>query len=89
MKGILMRPARFGCFVLIGGVLVTAGAALWSPADWLTRRLARWFPGCVYRVPTRERIIALTIDDGPDPILAKFLRERLDLARSLARRKAA
>jgi peptidoglycan/xylan/chitin deacetylase (PgdA/CDA1 family) len=28
--------------------------------------LARWYPGCLYRVPMEQRLLALTFDDGPD-----------------------
>jgi peptidoglycan/xylan/chitin deacetylase (PgdA/CDA1 family) len=46
---------------------------------WLLDRLAGFCPGCLYRVPTRARLIALTLDDGPDasttaPILAELRR---------------
>jgi len=37
----------------------------------------------------RNTLPDLLKDDSPDPILAKFLREHLDLARSSASRKAA
>jgi peptidoglycan/xylan/chitin deacetylase (PgdA/CDA1 family) len=33
---------------------------------WLLDRLAGLCPGCLYRVPTSARVIALTLDDGPD-----------------------
>jgi peptidoglycan/xylan/chitin deacetylase (PgdA/CDA1 family) len=29
--------------------------------------LTRWYPGCVYRIPVQDRILALSFDDGPDP----------------------
>ena len=44
-----------------------AGAIVWTAPEWLVDLLARWYPGCLYRVPTRERVLALTFDDGPDP----------------------
>jgi len=34
--------------------------------DWLLDALAARYPGCLYRVPTRDRLLALTLDDGPD-----------------------
>jgi len=43
-----------------------AGAALWTAPRWLVPRLAARAPGCLYAVPTRERVVALTLDDGPD-----------------------
>ena len=47
---------------------------------WLVERLARWYPGCLFRVPTAAQLVALTIDDGPDPsttplILAELRRQ--------------
>ncbi|MFL5574947.1 MAG: chitin deacetylase family protein [Gemmatimonadaceae bacterium] len=49
------------------GALVLAGGALWTAPRWLVPRLAARSPRCLYAVPTRERAVALTIDDGPDP----------------------
>jgi peptidoglycan/xylan/chitin deacetylase (PgdA/CDA1 family) len=63
-----MRRARTVGLALAGGLLVGAGAVLWTPPEWLIDRLARWYPGCLYHVPTRQSLVALTIDDGPDPI---------------------
>lgn len=40
---------------------------------WLLDRLARLYPGCVYQVPTRDRLIALTLDDGPDAITTPLI----------------
>jgi peptidoglycan-N-acetylglucosamine deacetylase len=63
----MRRAQRIG-FVLVGGLLVATGAVLWTPPEWLMKRLARCYPGCLYQVPTQERLVALTIDDGPDPV---------------------
>jgi peptidoglycan/xylan/chitin deacetylase (PgdA/CDA1 family) len=62
------------------GLLVgIAGAIVWTAPDWLLDTIAEQYPGCVYRVPTRERILALTLDDGPDavstPIILAELRK--------------
>ena len=62
-----MRRAQTVCFVLAGGVLVASGAVLWTAPGWLIQNLARWYPGCLYQVPMEEPLVALTIDDGPDP----------------------
>jgi len=35
--------------------------------DWAVDELAKHYPGCVYRVPSQEPLLALTLDDGPDP----------------------
>jgi peptidoglycan/xylan/chitin deacetylase (PgdA/CDA1 family) len=56
-----------------------AGAIVWTAPDWLVDTIAEQYPGCVYRVPTRERILALTLDDGPDalstPVILAELRK--------------
>ena len=75
-----MRRARTIGFVLAGSLLVAAGAVLWTAPERLIRSLARWYPGCLYHVPTQKRLMALTIDDGPDPastplILAELRRQ--------------
>jgi peptidoglycan/xylan/chitin deacetylase (PgdA/CDA1 family) len=62
-----MRRARTVGFVVAGGLLVATGVVLGTAPSWLIERLARWYPGCLYQVPTQERLVGLTIDDGPDP----------------------
>lgn len=51
---------------LAGGGIVLAAGALWLAPRWLVPLLAALSPGCLYFVPTAERAVALTIDDGPD-----------------------
>lgn len=34
---------------------------------WLIREVAQSYPGCLYEIATSQRIVALTIDDGPHP----------------------
>jgi peptidoglycan/xylan/chitin deacetylase (PgdA/CDA1 family) len=48
------------------GALAVAAAALWTAPRWLVPLLAAHSPGCLYGVATRERVVALTLDDGPD-----------------------
>jgi peptidoglycan/xylan/chitin deacetylase (PgdA/CDA1 family) len=36
--------------------------------DWIVTLLAKLSPEVVYFVPTEEPVVALTIDDGPDPV---------------------
>jgi peptidoglycan-N-acetylglucosamine deacetylase len=38
----------------------------WGVRSWLLYRLAIVFPGCLYQVQTGARVVALTLDDGPD-----------------------
>ena len=47
-------------------VAVGLGAALWTAPRWLVPVVAARAPGCLYDVRTRERVVALTLDDGPD-----------------------
>jgi len=49
-------------------IVVLAAMALWTAPRWLVPRLAARAPRCLYAVATRERMVALTLDDGPDPV---------------------
>ena len=42
-------------------------AALWTAPRWLVPLIAARSPRCLYAVRTSEKLVALTIDDGPDP----------------------
>ncbi len=55
-------------WAIAGLVGLALGALLWSPPDWLVDSLATLRPGCLYRARLRAPLIALTIDDGPDPV---------------------
>ncbi|HJR18018.1 MAG TPA: polysaccharide deacetylase family protein [Gemmatimonadales bacterium] len=63
-----MSRLRRVILALPGIALAAAGAIIWTAPDWLVDTIARRYPGCLYRVPTREPMIALTLDDGPDSI---------------------
>jgi len=52
--------------VVMSALVVYAWIAFWQPRAFL-RLVASRFPGVLYYVPTHERVVALTIDDGPDP----------------------
>jgi peptidoglycan/xylan/chitin deacetylase (PgdA/CDA1 family) len=41
-------------------------AALWTVPRWLAPFVAARSPRCLYAVTTRDKVVALTIDDGPD-----------------------
>ena len=60
------------------GALTVVVVALWTAPRWLVPRIAARSPRCLYAVPTRERVVALTLDDGPD---APHTRALLDLLR--------
>jgi len=59
--------------------LTALGAALWTAPRWLVPRIAARSPRCLYEVPTPEPVVALTIDDGPDPA---HTRDILDVLRA-------
>jgi peptidoglycan-N-acetylglucosamine deacetylase len=46
---------------------VIVGVA-WSSPAWFFTLLARLRPGCLYQIHTDAPLVALTIDDGPDPV---------------------
>ena len=48
------------------GVLLFIIVGLWTAPRWLVPRIAAYSPACLYFVPTAQRVVALTIDDGPD-----------------------
>jgi len=60
-------------------LLAIAGAIVWTTPNWLLDTIAEQYPGCIYRVPTRKPIVALTLDDGPDsastPVILAELRK--------------
>ncbi|HEU4565920.1 MAG TPA: chitin deacetylase family protein [Gemmatimonadaceae bacterium] len=59
-----MRRARPAAWTLAGAAAL--GAALWTAPRWLVPRIAARERRCLYHAPCRERVVALTIDDGPD-----------------------
>jgi len=69
-----MRPASStnpllccgSVLVLLSGLLLT-GCTHSAEPRWLVRSLPGEYPEIVYFVPTQEKAIALTIDDGVDP----------------------
>lgn len=53
--------------ILAGAAVAGVFATVWTAPDWVIDELARRYPGCLYRVPLQQRLLALTFDDGPDP----------------------
>lgn len=47
------------------------------PPQWFLTQISITFPGCIYFVETEDLIVALTIDDGPDPITTPEILEVL------------
>lgn len=73
-----MRAASFlGLGVLMAGGLAAAIVLARPPIrllDWLAAR----YPGCLYRVPVDARMVALTLDDGPDPTTTPLILAELE-----------
>jgi peptidoglycan/xylan/chitin deacetylase (PgdA/CDA1 family) len=63
-----IRRAIRTSLLLAALLVVIAAVVVWTVPDWLIPRLAERYPGCLYQVPTKQKILALTIDDGPDPV---------------------
>jgi peptidoglycan-N-acetylglucosamine deacetylase len=51
----------------LAATLTILTGALWTAPRWLVPLIAARSPRCLYAVTTREKVVALTIDDGPDP----------------------
>lgn len=62
---------------LAGLVGVALGMVLWGPPDWLIDRVAALRPGCLYRAKLHAPLLALTIDDGPDPVTTPLISAEL------------
>jgi peptidoglycan/xylan/chitin deacetylase (PgdA/CDA1 family) len=76
-------PRRARGLLLAAGGVAAVGAALWTAPRWLvprwlTARAGARGPRCLYAVATTERVVALTLDDGPDaahtPAILRLLR---------------
>jgi peptidoglycan/xylan/chitin deacetylase (PgdA/CDA1 family) len=66
--------------IIVVVVLLLVGlAVMWAlhrPSDWVVKRVAGYYPGTIFCGDTRERLIALTIDDAPHPdVTPGILRE--------------
>jgi len=51
-------------------IVVVAIAVVWTlthPGEWALKRVGGYYPSCLFRIATRERALALTIDDAPHP----------------------
>jgi len=53
--------------LVVAGLGVLA-LALWTAPRWLVPRIGARSPRCLYTVQTQERVVALTLDDGPDAL---------------------
>jgi peptidoglycan/xylan/chitin deacetylase (PgdA/CDA1 family) len=53
----------FAVALIVGFVV----KSLLRPSDWVLDTVSNIYPGVVFRIDTGERVIAITIDDAPDP----------------------
>src|SRR4051812_34616301 len=58
--------ARWVSWGVFGIAVLGASALLAGPPVWLLDWLAARYRGCLYRVPLQARVVALSLDDGPD-----------------------
>lgn len=65
--------ARLAGWGALGAAAVGAGALLSGPPAGLVDWLAARYPGCLYRVSPRAPVVALTLDDGPDPVTTPMI----------------
>ena len=72
------RPSAVRWLAGSAGAISLLASALWTAPRWLVSRIAARSPRCLYAVRTTERVVALTIDDGPDsahgPSILRLLR---------------
>lgn len=67
MKVLWMSKRKVGIVSTLGLVFALLVAAPLHP-EWLVEGLARYSPEVLYFVETARPLVALTIDDGPDPV---------------------
>ncbi|MCI0458989.1 MAG: polysaccharide deacetylase family protein, partial [Gemmataceae bacterium] len=65
--------ARLAGWGALGAAAVGAGALLSGPPAGLVDWVAARYPGCLYRVSPRAPVVALTLDDGPDPVTTPMI----------------
>lgn len=63
---------------LLMGLTVTFSALLFTQPEWLFSTLRQVSPQVLYSVTTDEKVVALTIDDGPDPLTSPLILDVLD-----------
>jgi peptidoglycan/xylan/chitin deacetylase (PgdA/CDA1 family) len=65
--------ARWAGWGALGILTLSTAAFLAGPPHWLLDWLAARYPGCLYRVATRQPVLALTLDDGPDAVTTPLI----------------
>jgi peptidoglycan/xylan/chitin deacetylase (PgdA/CDA1 family) len=80
-RALVRYSAADGCGIRVRSLLPAVLLVLTGGCTprWLLNRVASAHPGCVYEFAPREKLAALTIDDGPDsattPRLLRLLHE--------------
>ena len=62
---------------MLAVTVLGTGTLLAGPPAWLLGWLETLYPGCLYRVPLEAPVVALTVDDGPDPATTPAILEEL------------
>jgi peptidoglycan/xylan/chitin deacetylase (PgdA/CDA1 family) len=75
MKGVA-RNSRWLYALAVFPILFIGFLIMLQP-KWILNRLMARTPGVLYAVETEQKLIALTIDDGPDPISTDLILEVL------------
>lgn len=81
-----MRARRWAitAALFVPALALGAGIVLFYQPRWLVARLAHRSPQVVYFVETADSVVALTIDDGPDPETTPVILEVLGAHRARA-----
>jgi peptidoglycan/xylan/chitin deacetylase (PgdA/CDA1 family) len=62
-------------FLMVSALLLLIGLCIiYKPPAFLIQRLQNRWPDVLFHVPTKQKFLALTIDDGPTPCTAEIQR---------------
>lgn len=75
MKGVAFRRRRL--YALAVSITFILGYLFMFQPKWILNRLMHRSPEVLYAVDTEQKLIALTIDDGPDPYSSKRILDLL------------
>ncbi len=78
------RLRIIGLAALGAGATLLAVLALWAPPRPFLNLATTLFPGCLYQMEVSAPLVALTIDDGPDPVTTPLILEELARHRAQA-----
>lgn len=76
-RGVL-RKLAIHALLVAAATLLGLGLLLSVQPQWLIATLSRWSPDVLWYVEADEPVVALTIDDGPDPATTPPILQLLD-----------